>query len=246
MEQYKDWSPTQFDIKGLSNHEYKDWYVLPVIKTRDSDTLELANWQSTLKELTEHTEHIAVLRFNHWACGWFKIIVVRPNTCAFSIAEDIERALLNYPVLDDVLFSELEHDNALTEIDNLKPYYITATASTIIEHLDNYDITEETIFNVAFEHGYIDIVDAFEDMTDTQVINYLNLHLKGNTKLVLNLLASKDISEMFEHWCVDYVVTNHRYDYDTIALTLEMLPRNERLQDALNCIVPENQLALNL
>lgn len=247
MIKYSDYSPTSFDSKGLVLDDQQDWLVLGLIKTRDSDCLDNSNFDCALNELGGESDVVEVHRFGHWGSGWFEIILIDPQAeYKIKIAEDIERSLANDPILDGELYSELEYKKTLHIIDDLKPYYVNVPASTIIDHLYNFDhITEEKIFNIAFEHNYIDILDAFDELTDTQIINYLNLHLNKDTKLVLNLLATQDISEMFEHWCADYIVTNHKYDYDTIALTLEMLPRNERLQNALNCIVPENQLAFN-
>jgi len=51
---------------------------------------------------------VEVHRFGHWACGWFEIILVRPDTNAAKTAEEIEAALADYPILDECDHSERE------------------------------------------------------------------------------------------------------------------------------------------
>src|SRR5258708_27016360 len=50
--------------------------------------------------------------FGHWANGWFSLLLVRPNTPAHKVAEEIESALDGYPVLDESDFSDREYEAA--------------------------------------------------------------------------------------------------------------------------------------
>jgi hypothetical protein len=50
-----------------------------------------------------------VHRFGHWGPGWFEIVLIDPaDTNAVKIAEECEASLADYPVLDDMDFSEEE------------------------------------------------------------------------------------------------------------------------------------------
>lgn len=110
---YREFRPTQFDSKGLALNDQQHWLVAPVSQTRDSGPLAQSNFDACLEALGGESDTVEVHRFGHWGPGWFEIIVIDPaDTEKVEIAEDIERALENYPVLDDVDFSEREHSEA--------------------------------------------------------------------------------------------------------------------------------------
>lgn len=122
---YSQFQPTGFDRKGICLPDQQSWLVAPVGNNRDSDCLTRANWQSFLREISE-SDTVQIHRFGHWACGWFEIIIIDPNdTISVKKAEDLERALEDYPVLDDQLLSTLEWEEAtsLWEQLNIKDRY---------------------------------------------------------------------------------------------------------------------------
>jgi len=108
MERYKNFSPTPFDQKGIVLHEQGDWFVLPTMRNRDSDHLTMSNFDTALRLLGGESDMVEVHRFRHWGCGWFEIIIVKPETESAVIASDIERRIENYLVLDEDDFSERE------------------------------------------------------------------------------------------------------------------------------------------
>lgn len=118
MERYGDFQPTGFDSRsnfiafdreGLD--EIEGWYIV-LGRNRDSDILSESNFDAALKSLGGEGEDVQVHRFGHWACGWYELILVRPDSKAFEIAEEIESALADYPVLDDDDFSMREMEEA--------------------------------------------------------------------------------------------------------------------------------------
>lgn len=115
MKTYKTFRPTGFDTAGLGCDDQQDWLVHPCSHNRDSDCLTESNWDVSVKDLAkvdpEGLDH-EIHRFGHWACGWFEIILVRPDTAAAKDAEETEAALENYPVLNDSDFSEKEQEAA--------------------------------------------------------------------------------------------------------------------------------------
>ena len=110
MQRYSEYSPTQFDIRGLGCDDRQDWLVLGLIRTRDSGPLDESNFASALRILGDESETLEVHRFGHWGPGWFEIILLHPSRQGEG--EEIERRLENYPVLDDDDFSEREYEAA--------------------------------------------------------------------------------------------------------------------------------------
>lgn len=102
MQKYAEFQPTQFDCRGLGLPRRQDWLVLEgVVQTRDSGPLAESNFAVALESLGGEGRNVEVHRFNHWGPGWFEIILIRPGSPQVAIAEDIERSLADYPLLDD-------------------------------------------------------------------------------------------------------------------------------------------------
>ena len=101
---YSEFQPTGFDVKGLGIPDRQDW-ICAGFRSRDSSILEESNWAMILQDLPE-SDNVEIHRFGHWACGWFELILVRPDTKQSSIAEELEGALSDYPVLSDDDYSE--------------------------------------------------------------------------------------------------------------------------------------------
>lgn len=118
MERYGDFRPTPFDSnenfiafdsEGLDSIE--GWFIV-LGRNRDSDILTESNFDAALKSLGGEGDDVQVHRFGHWACGWYELLLVRPDTKACKRAEEIESALSDYPVLDDEDLSEREQEEA--------------------------------------------------------------------------------------------------------------------------------------
>lgn len=108
---YQDFAPTGFDPKGLALEDRQSWIVLPTTRNRDSVAGPLANFDSALEILGGESETVEVHRFGHWANGWFELILVHPDRQ--SEADDIERALEDYPILDEFKWSDYESNEAM-------------------------------------------------------------------------------------------------------------------------------------
>ena len=117
---YSKYSPTQFDIRGLGLPERRDWLVAPCILTRDSEALETSNFECLRRELGVQdgdTEDAEEHSFNHWACGWFNIILVKPGSKAAATAQECEAKLADYAVLDEDDYSEREYEEKCNSAD---------------------------------------------------------------------------------------------------------------------------------
>lgn len=112
MKRYADYQPTSFDPKGYFLEDQQDWFVAPVIQTRDSDCLERSNFRTVLADLGGESDNVEVHRFGHWGPGWFEIIIVRPDTVEAAKVEQWETKLADYPVASDDDYSMLEFETA--------------------------------------------------------------------------------------------------------------------------------------
>ena len=110
MVPYSEWRPTGFDPAGAFLDDRQDWLVLGLMQTRDSGPLDKSNFAAALAILGGEGDECEVHRFGHWGPGWFEVIIVKPGTDVFDKAEDIERSLADYPVLDEEDHSSREWD----------------------------------------------------------------------------------------------------------------------------------------
>jgi hypothetical protein len=91
------WSRTENYI-GKS---YNDYYVL-LSHHRDSGLVEKSNFNSALKALNGESDTVKVIRFSHWLCGWIEMILIHESDKeSIDKGNEIEKALENYPILDE-------------------------------------------------------------------------------------------------------------------------------------------------
>jgi hypothetical protein len=108
MQTYNNFAPSGFDPKGLGLEDRQDWLVAPCAVNRDSDILSEVNWEVQEREISAAGEDFEIHRFGHWACGWFEIMIVKPNSDCANVAEELEECLENYPILDENEFCDRE------------------------------------------------------------------------------------------------------------------------------------------
>jgi hypothetical protein len=123
LQRYREWSPTSFDRAGLNGEQngIADYLVMPTMRSRDSEAIELSNFEVALDRLGGESEKVQVHQFGHWACGWFEIILVHPDRAP--VAQNIVDELESYPVLDDDHHSQTEFNLAAEAGYELGPNY---------------------------------------------------------------------------------------------------------------------------
>lgn len=90
--------------------EHGDW-LLAYGTNREADSLTRSNFASLLKLLGGESDTVAVERENHWAVGWVEYILIDPSdTVRVAIADKALDDLRDYPVLDEMHWSDLESD----------------------------------------------------------------------------------------------------------------------------------------
>ena len=91
---------------------WDDHYVF-LGQTRDSDCLSRSNFIKGLEAIGGETETVHVVREGHWAVGWIEWIAIHKDDFeALRVADEINAALSDYPVLDEDHYSELESEEA--------------------------------------------------------------------------------------------------------------------------------------
>jgi hypothetical protein len=151
MQKYKDWAPTQFDRAGAFLDERDDWFVAPVIQTRDSGALERSNFAVFLNLIGGESETIEIHKFGHWGPGWFEIILISPeNKEAVKAGNEISEKVQDYPILDEDDFSEREFEDACEYWENMslrdRIYYCDRAGLSIFAARSEYIPEEMDIY----------------------------------------------------------------------------------------------------
>lgn len=122
-------------------------WLLCITRTRDSDSLELSNFEVMHQTLTSQDtpgkldKHVAIERENHWLCGWVEHVLLDPsNAKLVDIAEKMQKQLEAYPVLDEMHWSNLEcqqyEDYAESELKHFGEYFDVLRACEIELNLE--------------------------------------------------------------------------------------------------------------
>lgn len=93
--------------------EWPEYYSAGVSQTRDSVELDQSNFAVMLRELGGESETVIVVREGHWAVGWIEWIAIHESDHkALETASKLNKKLDNYPVLDEMDWSDREQEAA--------------------------------------------------------------------------------------------------------------------------------------
>jgi len=99
---------------------YYDYYVL-LSRNRDSGLVEESNFWSALKALNGESKTVKVIRSSHWLCGWVEFIIIHESDIkSVNKGNEIEKALENYPILDEDAFGEMVLEKETEMFDQIK------------------------------------------------------------------------------------------------------------------------------
>lgn len=94
---------------NYSGPDWSGWYCGPS-ESRDAEIMEISNFQAALDMLGGEVKgQVEIREVSHWACGWYKQIMVHKDAPQVSKLEEIRASLENYPLLDEDDFSEREN-----------------------------------------------------------------------------------------------------------------------------------------
>ncbi len=99
---------------------YFDYYVL-LSRHRDSGLVEESNFWSALKALNGESDTVKVIRSSHWAVGWIEFILIHESDkVSVDKGNEIDKALDNYPILDEDAFGEMVTEKETEMHDQIK------------------------------------------------------------------------------------------------------------------------------
>ena len=90
MQKCRDFQPNTLDPVGLPGiyGDKLDWFVAPVAVVRGEFT---RRWDRLIDSLKRkgavEGEDFEIHRFSHWACGYFDLVIVKPESTAFKVAK---------------------------------------------------------------------------------------------------------------------------------------------------------------
>jgi hypothetical protein len=85
-----------------------EWYVF-LGRHRDMSVLQESNFQRGLELIGGESETVMIVREGHWGFGWIEWIAIHESDhAALAEADEILCALEDYPVLDDMHYSNME------------------------------------------------------------------------------------------------------------------------------------------
>jgi hypothetical protein len=147
---YSGFKPTGFD-NHIQIEDRENWHIMPISINRDTEScITLSNWQVCQDMMNKANIEYEVHNFGHWACGWFEILLVSPDSQDF--VEEIENLLSEYPILNEEHHSQLETErddqawesygyrDFISEYDNASSNEIEEYLVTILQNMDKDEL----------------------------------------------------------------------------------------------------------
>lgn len=101
---------------------WPEYFSSGVGRSRDSGSLESANFQAMMNVLCGESETVLIIRESHWAVGWVEWIALhQSDATALRAADETMAAFADYSVIDEELYSEIEWNRAADYWESLSP-----------------------------------------------------------------------------------------------------------------------------
>jgi len=202
LRQWKDFRPTPVDTHYRMD-ERENYYMAPVLLTRDSGLLDQANWEAMVAILnSEQCQEYEIHRFGHWLTGWFEVVLVPPDSKDHHVCINIAEKLQDYPILDEDKYSQMCQDEYLRSWNDYgcrdfqeeleKVLLDQGCDPEIIEQL--MDQNPETMLNL-----YESLIPSGEYYTDTGNEFRLNTHLALDSVTEEKVLDALHINQNYEY-----------------------------------------------
>lgn len=155
----QDYEPTHLKRWERANNyigeDLSDHYVVTT-KSPQSQLLTQANWKVYTEELQDYGG-VKNARFGHWASGHVRMLLIhKDSTEALKRADELKKRYNEYPVLDEGLYHEMEH-NRIIEYIKTECRCDDDKAHDILRWVENHDNTA-----ICWGEGWIDI-DTLEE-----------------------------------------------------------------------------------
>lgn len=102
--------------------DYAEYYTV-YSRSRDSDLLDVSNFDSILARLGGESKTVIVVRVTHWLCGWVESILIHESDHrALELADSLLEELTEYPILDEDDYERRLHEAALEVLADIEDY----------------------------------------------------------------------------------------------------------------------------
>lgn len=206
MEKLKNWNPSSWDSRAnyMGTNDYDEYFVV-YCKTRDSNSILCeSNWEILCKELhAEENNGVEIVRFGHWACGHYDLLLVSPDSKELSRAEEFYHALENYPVLSDDHYSNKMFEAESEAFNNIESDFRYDLENKFVVDTDNGCDLSDVPLDVLWEYFDTCCKDSntnWED-SDNGLCISLNFVVKAATLegMIRSLLGIKIHSELLKN-----------------------------------------------
>jgi len=254
MTQLKNWNPSNWDSRSnyMGTKEFDEYYVV-YCKTRDSNSILCdSNWEILCKELhAEENNGVEIVRFGHWACGHYDLLLVSPDSKMLNKAQEFCDSLESYPILNEDHYSNLMAEKeADTFADcyesDFRSYIESFGMDTIIESdselIDASDVSFEELWTY-FDTCMRDANCNWED-SDNGLYCHFDLiaekiTIQGILRSLSNIRVDKRLLDTLPHWLYHEMIT-HGIGVMTLDNELYQVP------DFISVQHNKNQLKLDL
>jgi hypothetical protein len=107
-------------MDNYAGEDMRNYYVFPLSRTRDSGLLTNHNFNYCWDKISHKARAgTGVYLFNHWACGWYEIILInKNNSMAILLAEDLISEYENYPIFNEDEYNDKEYQYVIDQWEN--------------------------------------------------------------------------------------------------------------------------------
>ena len=164
MERVGSIQPSILDvpIETVSDQPNYNDYLCLLSRHRDSDSVSEVNFREACLEFgitadskQEIGEGAVVLRFGHWAVGWYEILAIDPeNEEAMAKAKHMEEKLEDYPVLNEEALSEYEWNEIMEAWYNYGAEdQLDKVSDVLHDMVDDLEIDKSTFRDLFEQYG---------------------------------------------------------------------------------------------
>lgn len=206
---HAQWEPKPSEFDSWSNYSGADLsdYLSGPGRNRDSDTLTESNFYTALDRLGGKSEcgcesendcqcDVRIGGFNHWACGWYEIILVKKTAIdKVKLLFEIHKAMETYPVLDEMDWSEREHKEHCRTLESNLSYFNNEVAECLgfaDTNVNGFPFTDSEVNDYATKVFWDDTSNSGEDayVDKNAVLRYAR---DNNDKISLAILKYQKI-----------------------------------------------------
>ena len=174
-----------------------EYYVI-YSRHRDSDILNLSNWQCLIRDfdqfIKEFGDDYFIPRFSDWLVGWSELILVHESqTNLLKYCDKAVGKINNYPVYDEEHYSNMQMEELEKFIKQEIDYFLSDHSEDIDyeckTYFKDYEPIEDKLYGAVFskyiEMGFYPDEYQYPDAKDIESV-FVELGIFGNINVLIN------------------------------------------------------------